>query len=250
MLWVLITAFGVGGATIFGVLVGLILRNQSDQMCSLLLSYAAGVMLCAAIIGLIIPACEASTLEMLLAIAGMAGGALSLKYVQKMTVYLKPLLGVSGKLMGNSPEIHKVLIFVTAIAIHNLPEGLAAGVSFGCENISDALLISGGIALQNIPEGMVIIPPMLRAGIDMKHTLLCGIFTGIFEIIGTFLGYFIISSCSFLLPFCLGFAGGTMLFIISDEMIPDIHLQAKGCAGTYSLIAGFCTVLMCHHFLG
>lgn len=249
MLWVLITAFGVGGATIFGVLTGIILRGQSDRVSGMLLSYAAGVMLSAAIIGLIIPACDGSTGQLILAICGVGAGAICLHYAQGLTEYLKPLLGIT-EARGSSEAINKVLLFVTAIAIHNLPEGLAAGVSFGCEKITDALLISGGIALQNIPEGMVIIPPMLRAGIDVKHTVLCGIITGLFEIIGTFIGYFIVSSCSFLLPFSLGFAGGTMLFIISDEMIPDTHLQSKGCAGTYCLLAGFCTVLIFQHFLG
>lgn len=249
MLWVMITAFGVGGATIFGVFVGLILRKQSDRACGMLLSFAAGVMLCAAIIGLIIPACDGSTQQMLLAMAGVGIGALCLNYVQGFTGYLKPLLGLSGR-TENSAAVNKVLLFVAAIAIHNLPEGLAAGVSFGCEKVSDALLISAGIALQNIPEGMVIIPPMLRAGIDIKHAVLCGIITGLFEIFGTFAGYFIISSCTVLLPFCLGFAGGTMLFIISDEMIPDTHLQSRDAAGTYCLLAGFCTVLFCQHFLG
>lgn len=249
MLWVMITAFGVGGATIFGVFVGLILRGQSDRACSMLLSFAAGVMLCAAIIGLIIPACDGSIRQMLLAIAGVGIGALCLNYVQGLTEYLRPLLGVAGG-TENTAAVNKALLFVAAIAIHNLPEGLAAGVSFGCEKVSDALLISAGIALQNIPEGMVIIPPMLRAGIDIKRTVLCGVITGLFEIFGTFVGYFIISSCTFLLPFCLGFAGGTMLFIISDEMIPDTHLQSQGSAGTYCLLAGFCTVLFCQHFLG
>jgi ZIP family zinc transporter len=136
------------------------------------------------------------------------------------------------------------LLFVTAIAIHNLPEGIAAGVGFGSGNTSDALLIAGGIALQNIPEGMVIIGPMLSAGVSPKRTFLIAMLTGLVEVVGTLLGYFAVSIAAVILPFALAFAGGTMLYVISDEMIPETHAHGQQRGATYALLVGFCLMLL------
>ena len=137
---------------------------------------------------------------------------------------------------------------IAAIGIHNLPEGIAAGVSFGSGNASEAMLIAGGIALQNIPEGMVIIGPMLAAGVSPRRTFLCALATGLVEVIGTFLGYFAVTVASAILPFALAFAGGTMLYVISDEMIPETHHgDAQGV--THALLAGFCLMLGMSHYL-
>ena len=147
-------------------------------------------------------------------------------------------------------QLNKVLLFITAIAIHNLPEGIAAGVGFGTGNMTDAIVIAGGIALQNIPEGMVIIAPMLSAGISKGKTFLIALITGLVEVVGTFIGYFAVSLSSVILPFALAFAGGTMLYVISDEMIPETH--AYGCEGgaTYALLVGFCLILASDVLLG
>ena len=107
-----------------------------------------------------------------------------------------------------------------------------------------ALTVAGGIALQNIPEGMVIIAPMLASGMKSSRTFVIAMMTGVVEVLGTFIGYFAVSISEAILPFALAFAGGTMLYVISDEMIPETH--AHGCerAATYSLLAGFCLMLV------
>jgi ZIP family zinc transporter len=143
-----------------------------------------------------------------------------------------------------------VLLFVTAIAIHNLPEGIAAGVGFGSGDTSQALIIAGGIALQNIPEGMVIISPMLSAGVSAKKTFLCAMITGLVEVVGTMIGYFAVSVASAILPFALAFAGGTMLYVISDEMIPETHAHGSERGATYALLVGFCVMLATDVLLG
>ena len=147
-------------------------------------------------------------------------------------------------------QLNKVLLFVMAIAIHNLPEGIAAGVGFGTGDTEGALLIAAGIALQNIPEGMVIIAPMLAAGMSHGRTFVAALLTGVVEVVGTLLGFFAVSISTAVLPFALAFAGGTMLYVISDEMIPETH--AHGCerGATYSLLAGFCLMLIMDVFLG
>ena len=135
-----------------------------------------------------------------------------------------------------------------AIAIHNLPEGIAAGVGFGSGDTSGALIIAGGIALQNIPEGMVIIAPMLAAGVSKKRTLLIAALTGLVEVVGTLIGYLVVSISTMILPFALAFAGGTMLYVISDEMIPETHAHGAQCGATYSLLCGF-ALMLCMDFL-
>ena len=160
------------------------------------------------------------------------------------------LVGAEDEDHPNNAKLSKVLLFVTAIAIHNLPEGIAAGVSFGTGNNAEALLIAGGIALQNIPEGMVIIGPMLAAGVSPGRTFLCALATGLVEVVGTFLGYFAVSVASAILPFALAFAGGTMLYVISDEMIPETHAHGSERGATYSLLVGFCLMLVFDVLLG
>ena len=137
-----------------------------------------------------------------------------------------------------------------AIAIHNLPEGIAAGVGFGSGNSAEALLIAGGIALQNIPEGMVIIAPMLSVGVKPLKTFLIAAATGLVEVVGTLLGFFAVSVSSAILPFALAFAGGTMLYVISDEMIPETHSHGSERGATYALLIGFCVMLVSDVLLG
>ena len=147
-------------------------------------------------------------------------------------------------------SLDKVLLFVTAIAIHNLPEGIAAGVSFGTDDISQALMIAFGIALQNIPEGMVIIGPMLAAGVSPRKTFVCAMATGLIEVVGTLIGFWAVSIASAILPFALAFAGGTMLYVISDEMIPETHAHGSQTGATYALLVGFCVMLVSDFLLG
>jgi ZIP family zinc transporter len=137
-----------------------------------------------------------------------------------------------------------------AIGIHNLPEGIAAGVSFGTENVTDAILVSGGIALQNIPEGMVIIAPMLAAGVKPLRTFLIASFTGLIEVVGTFIGFFAVSVSALILPFALAFAGGTMIYVVSQEMIPETHAHGSQRGATYALLAGFCIMIGMDYLLG
>ena len=138
---------------------------------------------------------------------------------------------------------------MSAIAIHNLPEGIAAGVGFGSGDTTQALIIAGGIALQNIPEGMVIIGPMLAAGIKPKKTFLIALLTGLVEVVGTFIGYFV-GIAEVILPFALAFAGGTMLYVVSDEMIPETHAHGHQRGATYALLFGFCLMLLTDFLLG
>ena len=249
---VLLTALGVGGATVFGTLLGFLFKNISHKFSDIVLSFAAGVMLAAAVLGLIVPSVEyGGKWGLVITIVGVFVGALCLNLFDRVVPHLHKLSGVEPEgHPGKTEKLNKVLLFVTAIAIHNLPEGIAAGVSFGTGNTADALAVAGGIALQNIPEGMVIIGPMLAAGMSPKRTFLCALATGVVEVIGTLLGYFAVSLSAAILPFALAFAGGTMLYVISDEMIPETHAHGSQRGATYALLAGFCVMLVTDVLLG
>ncbi len=247
---VLLTALGVGGATIIGALVGFGFKNISHKFSDIVLSFAAGVMLAAAVLGLIIPSLDyGGKYGILITVAGIFCGAICLNLIDKLVPHLHKLAGVETETHNNA-KLSKVLLFVMAIAIHNLPEGIAAGVGFGSGDNSQALIIAGGIALQNIPEGMVIIAPMLAAGISPCRTFILAMITGLVEVVGTLLGYFAVSISAVVLPFVLAFAGGTMLYVISDEMIPETHAHGSERGATYALLMGFCIMLVTDVLLG
>ena len=247
---VLLTAIGVGGATMIGSVIGFAFKKLSHRFSDIILSFAAGVMLAAAVLGLILPSLEyGGKYGLILTIVGIFVGALCLNLMDKLVPHLHRLAGTEDE-DHNNANLSKVLLFVSAIAIHNLPEGIAAGVGFGSGDTDRALLIAGGIALQNIPEGMVIIAPMLAAGVSKKRTLICALLTGVVEVVGTLIGYYAVSFSAAVLPFALAFAGGTMLYVISDEMIPETHAHGSQRGATYALLAGFCLMLVSDVLLG
>lgn len=249
---IVLTALGVGGATIIGALLGFIIKNPSQKFNDIILSFAAGVMLAAAIIGLILPSLDSNNyFSIIITLVGIFLGALCINLIDKLVPHLHR---ISGTDIENHPDktnqLSKVLLFIIAIAIHNFPEGLAAGVSFGSDNIASFITVVGGITLQNIPEGMVIIAPMIAVGMSKKKTFLIALSTGIVEVIGVILGYFTISISNAILPFALSFAGGTMLYVISDEMIPETHAHGNERAATYALLIGFAVMLIFDFILG
>ena len=216
---VLLTALGVGSATVFGSVIGFLFKKISHKFSDIVLSFAAGVMLCAAVTGLIIPSLEADgKFSLLVTIAGIFAGALALNIIDKVVPHLHRLAGTDIE-SHKKTDLNKTLLFVTAIAIHNLP------------------------------EGMIIISPMLLAGISPKRTFLIAAATGLIEVAGTFIGYFAVSISAAILPFALAFAGGTMLYVVSDEMIPETHHQESSTV-TYALLTGFCLMLAGDVLLG
>jgi ZIP family zinc transporter len=249
---VLLTALGVGGATLLGAVLGFIFKKISHKVGDIILSFAAGVMLAAAVIGLVLPSVElgGGAKGLPVAIIGIFLGAFTVNVFDKLIPHLHKLSGIEPESHPDSGRINKVLLFVLAIAIHNLPEGIAAGVGFGTGNAADGLIIALGIALQNIPEGMAIIAPMLAAGMSTRRTFLIAAATGAVEVVGTLFGYLAVTVSQAVLPFALAFAGGTMLYVISDEMIPETHAHGSERGATYALLVGFCLMLAMDIWLG
>ena len=250
---VFLTALGVDGATLLGALLGFIFKKISHRAGDIILSFAAGVMLAAAVLGLVIPSVEyggGGAKGLAVAIIGIFLGALTVNAFDKLVPHLHKLTGIDPENEKSDSKADKVLLFVLAIAIHNLPEGIAAGVGFGTGNTADGILIAAGIALQNIPEGIAIIAPMLSAGIKPRRTFLIAAATGAVEVVGTLFGYMAVTLAQAILPFGLAFAGGTMLYIISDEMIPETHAHGSERGATYALLVGFCLMLVMDILLG
>lgn len=245
---VILTALMVGGATGLGTCIGYLFGTISHKLGDIVLAFAAGIMLSAAVLGLILPAVGYGGLAV--TVAGIFVGAMFLSVLDRVVPHIHRMIGRDIEKHKQNDTLDKVLLFVAAIAIHNFPEGLAAGVSFGTGNIPEALLIAGGIAIQNIPEGIVTVTPMLAADVNPKKALLCGLMTGLIEVFGTLVGYFAVTIISAILPFSLAFAGGTMLYVISDEMIPETHDHGNQRAATYALLVGFCLMMISDILIG
>lgn len=246
---VFLCAVGVGLSTILGAIIGFLIKSPSLKFNNLMLSFAAGVMLSASIWGLIIPSIESGRFSFILTVLGLPLGALLIWLCNKLVPHLHSVTGLdNGEISTNESEINRVLLFVIAIGAHNLPEGLATGVSFGSGNISGALTVALAIALQNIPEGMVIIAPMLSVGINKRRTLGIAFLTGAVEIVGTLVGY-LFASISSVLPLFLSLAGGSMLFVIADEMIPETHSGKKTLAPSIAFLLGFSLIIIINSIL-
>lgn len=249
---VLLTAAGVGGATIIGAALGFLIRKISHGFTDIIMGFAAGIMLSAAVIGLVLPSLEYGSrpTALIVTVVGIFCGALCLDLINKFVPHLHGPLGKDHQNPDRNQQLQKVLLFIMAIGIHNLPEGIAAGVSFGTGNVTDALLVAGGIAIQNIPEGMVIIAPLLAVGVKPLRTFIIASCTGLIEVAGTLLGFFTVSVSAVILPFALAFAGGTMIYVVSQEMIPETHAHGSQRGATYALLAGFCIMIVMDYLLG
>ena len=239
-----ISAAGLCGASILGSILGFGIKNIPHKWNDIIMGFCAGMMLAAAIIGLILPAADSvEGAGLWLIVAGVATGVAFLNLIDFFTPHLHQLSGLDPETHRQNASINRVLLFVLAIAIHKLPEGIAAGVGFNAAESSDAWAVTLGIALQNIPEGMVVIAPLLIAGVSRWRTLLISLAIALLEVVGVWLGYGIGAISEVLLPVMLAMAGGAMLYVVSDEMIPETHSHGYQKMATYALIFGFVTLV-------
>lgn len=244
MISVWISAAGLCGATIIGAFIGFGIKELPHKWNDAVLGFCAGIMLASAILGLILPATEQAgdRLWWLIGISVLAG-ALLLNVLDLVTPHLHNITGIDQEEHANNATLNKVLLFVMAIALHKLPEGIATGVGFNAEDISDAWTVTLGIAIQNVPEGMVIISPLLLAGVSKWRTLFISLAIAMLEVVGVWLGYALGSLSELFLPALLALAGGAMLYVVSDEMIPETHSHGYQKMATYSLLIGFMSLL-------
>lgn len=243
-----ISAAGLCGATIIGSLLGFGIKGLPHKWNDTVLGYCAGVMLAASTLGLIVPAFESETTPWWLVVVGVMVGALFLNVLDLVTPHLHHITGIDPEEHRNNATLNHIMLFVMAIALHKLPEGIAAGVSMS-DSDDASWAVSLGIALQNIPEGMVIIAPLLLAGVKRMRTFVISIAIGLLEVVGVWMGFAMGNVSSSMLPVMLGFAGGAMLYVTSDEMIPETHAHGYQKQATYALLLGFMTLLLLEKLL-
>lgn len=244
-----ISAAGLCGATIIGSLLGFFIKELPHKWNDIVLGYCAGVMLAAATIGLIVPAVDTwqsggGFWGYLLVALAVMGGAFFLNVLDMVTPHMHHITGLEEAEHHRNTSLNRVLLFVMAIAIHKLPEGMAAGVSMTDMASAGGWTVTLGIALQNVPEGMVIIAPLLLAGVSPVRTFVISLAIGLLEIVGVWLGFGLGSLADTMLPLMLGFAGGSMLYVTSDEMIPETHAHGYQKQATYALLLGFLTLVL------
>ena len=227
-----------GLATGAGAIPVLFTRQISDRLLDILLGFSAGVMLAATSFSLIVPAIDLS--GPLVAVFGLVLSALVLHLVDRFTPHFHPLLGAEGP----PSKLPRVWLFVLAITIHNFPEGLAVGVSFGSGDVATGFVIAMAIGLQNMPEGLAVALPLLREQYSRGRSLWYATLTGLVEPVGGLLGVAMVSIFQPILPWGLAFAAGAMLFVVSDEMIPESHRKGFAREATFGLIVGFVVMML------
>jgi ZIP family zinc transporter len=232
-----IASLAAGLATGAGALPVLFTRRISDRLLDVMLGFSAGVMLAATSFSLIVPALDLG--GPWVAVFGLILGAFVLHLVDRFIPHFHPIIGAEGP----PSKLSKVWLFVIAITIHNFPEGLAVGVSFGSGDTAAGLVIALAIGLQNMPEGLAVALPLLRERYSRSKSLGYATLTGLVEPVGGLLGVGLISIFQPILPWGLAFAAGAMLFVVSDEMIPESHRKGFAREATFGLIAGFVVMM-------
>ncbi len=250
----LILALGLilpGALTGVGALPIFFTKKVDQRLLDILLGGAAGVMLAATCFSLILPSIESGGGDLravLITSAGIFIGAVFLDLVDRYAPHQHLLdKRVEG---GATESLKKIWLFVIAITIHNIPEGMATGVAFGTDNIMNGVAIAIGIGLQNMPEGLAVALALVREGYSNKKAFVIALLTGLVEPLGALLGYGLVSFFQPILGFILAFAGGAMLFVISDEIIPETHSNGYEREATYGIIIGFIIMMILDITLG
>lgn len=243
-----------GMASFAGAVPILFVKTITQRLQGILLGFGAGVMLAAACFSLILPAISSATelyqskwIAALLVSCGIAIGGTFFWLVHQRFPHEHFIKGVEGEQLV---QLKRTWLFVTAIALHNFPEGLAVGVGFGNGNIDNGLAIATGIGLQNLPEGLVTALALVTENYSKTQALGVALLTGLIEPLGGLLGAGVVSIAQPILPWGMAFAAGAMLFVISDEIIPESHRRGYENEGTLGVILGFIIMMVLDITLG
>lgn len=241
---VLLSASGLAAASLVGSVIGLAVKRIPHKWNDIFMGFCAGTMLAAAIVGLLLPAIgQCGFSDWWQVVVGVAAGVALIGTLDRLTPHLHRLTGLDSERHSADATTHRVLLFVVAIAIHKLPEGMATGIVFDESNLSGAYSVAVSIALQNIPEGMVVVTPLLMIGVGWLRACGISIVVALLEMAGVILGFVLGGLSGMFLPGLLGMAGGAMLYVISDEMIPETHAHGFQKPATYALVVGVTAML-------
>lgn len=241
----------IGGLVItllntIGALLVLFVKKVSDKFLDASLGFAAGVMLTASFTSLILPGIEYGGIWPV--IVGIVIGVAFLDLADRYIPHLHFIMGEEGE---HTERIKAVWLFIIAITLHNMPEGLAVGVGFGSGNLDDAFVLMMAIGFQNIPEGLAVSISSLNAGMGKRfYASLVGIRAGLVEIPLAIVGAWAVTTMRVILPYAMGFAAGAMLYVISDEIIPETHRKGHERLATMGTITGAVVMLYLDVTLG
>lgn len=239
-----------GLATGLGALPALFFKTISDKLFNSLLGAAAGIMLAATAFSLLVPGMDFGNLlwpgkGLWIVSGGMLIGAIFLHISDSRL----PHIHFDSTSDVELESIQKLSLFIIAITIHNFPEGMSVGVSFGSGDMKNGIVLATAIALQNIPEGLAVALPLVGLGYNKWKAVGIATLTGLVEPVGGLLGITMVTIFSPILPFAMGFAAGAMLFVISEEIIPETHAKGRSRYATFSLMIGFIIMMALDNLL-
>jgi ZIP family zinc transporter len=252
----LVGGFVIALLNLLGAVLVFVWRNPSQRSMDAALGGAAGVMLAASFTSLILPGIESDPHGGIMPVMlGIVLGVLVLDRADAWVPHVHVLItgriredgapGTSATDDGlEESRIAAVLLFIVAITLHNMPEGLAVGVGFGSGNLEDAIPLMLAIGLQNIPEGLAVSVAAINAGFGRKfYAAFTGIRAGVVEIPLALFGAWAVTLAAPILPYAMGFAAGGMLYVISDEIIPETHANGNERIATLGTMAGLIVML-------
>jgi len=240
-----------GLATGLGALPAVFFKDISKNLFNSLLGAAAGVMLAATAFSLLVPGLNFGNQiwpgkGIYIVSIGMLIGALFLHFADSKL----PHVHMDAVPNSQNKSFQKIWLFIVAITIHNFPEGMSVGVSFGSGEMKNGIVLAIAIALQNIPEGLAVALPLIGLGYNKWKAVGIATLTGLVEPVGGLLGITMVTVFTPILPIAMGFAAGAMLFVISEEIIPETHSNGRSRAATFSLMLGFVVMMLLDNLLG
>lgn len=241
-------------ATAIGAVVAIALRDIAARTQDIMLGFAAGMMLAASSFSLIIPGIEAAQAlcgnQLLAASVVVSGLGLGVALMVGLDRFIPHEHEKSGRRGPEAQRINRVWLFVLAITLHNLPEGMAIGVSFANGDMKVGLPLTTAIAIQDIPEGLAVALALRVTGISALRASLIAVGSGLMEPIGAIVGLGISSTFALGYPIALGLAAGAMIFVVSHEVIPETHRNGHETPATLGLMLGFGVMMFLDTALG
>lgn len=239
-----------GLATVLGALPAVFMKEISFRTVNFMMGMAAGIMLAATAYSLVEPGVEFGNalwpgFGVYVVVAGIMLGAWFLDWAERTVPH-----DVFEGDAEISSALRKVWIFVVAITIHNFPEGLSVGVSFGGGDWNNGTLLAIAIGAQNIPEGMAVALPLIGVGYKPWKAVAIAMISGLVEPIGGLLGVTLVTVFEVLLPLAMGFAAGAMLYVIAYEIIPEIQTKERSRLAVFGVLVGFAIMTILETSLG
>lgn len=251
----ILASLAAGTATCIGAIPILFGREISDRYLDIMLGFAAGVMLAASAFSLLVPALSMDPIytnvelePVMITVMGFITGALFIHIIDRWAPHQHFISGPEGS-KNMSKRLAATWLFVIAITIHNFPEGLAVGVGFGSGDVAAGTVIALAIGLQNIPEGTAVALPLVREGYSRSDALKITLATGLVEPIGGLIGVAAVTIATGMLGFGMAFAAGAMIFVVSDEIIPESHRKGHERPATFGVILGFVVMMFLDNFI-